>query len=483
MKSEHSWTVPKILCVALLSLAGLWLLACVALSAYLYLAMPKSPIVDDSDLRLVESAVSDDENAYVAFLAVTNLLDCSSEDKSILSAYSTYCGGQSKPFRFWREDGTPETCRAEVDRILTERAEGLKGLHQAFLRSKYRLIPDADGLCFPPVSAMTLAHRLLQAQADRARESGDFATAVTAGRDGLLFATLCRDNALTFVEWLVGSGMGAISCRSMVRLANEDGVSDELLTTVAELLKDDFDENALFEQTVKREYVNFSCWALDKTSGSISVYELPTGLCTACPCAPSIVRVPGLVRFAYNKEMTRQDLVNVFRAGLAGCDADELVPQPRSIFQPNFAGRILALTVTPAFKDIRDNLKRTLFVLRATRTAVAIRRYGRANGGAVPTDLSALVPTCLAEVPRDPFAPDRVLGYDAVARRVWTVGPDGDFNALDSEPMTKSEFKRKGRNTPFGLMAYRISMNSPQGDDSFANRLRFSGGCGIIMSS
>ena len=441
----------KIMCVALLSLAGLWLLACVALSAYFYLAMPKSPIVDDSDLRLVESAVSDDENAYVAFLAVTNLLDCSLEDKSVLSAYSMYCDGKSKSFGSWRKDGTPDACRAEVDRILTERAEGLKGLHQAFLRSKYRLIPDADGLRFPPISTMTLAHRLLQVQADRARERGDFATAFISERDRFLFATRCRDNASSIVECLIGSGLGANSCRSMVRLANEDGVSDELLTAVAELLKDDFDENALFEQTVKREYVNFSCWALDKVGDTISVDELPPGLCTMCPCAPNIVKIPGLVRFAYNKEMTRQDLVNVFRAGLAGCDADELVPQPRSIFQPNCAGRILALSVTPAFKDIRDNLKRTLFVLRAARTAVAIRRYGRANGGAVPTDLSALVPTCLAEVPRDPFAPDRVLGYDAVARQVWTVGPDCDFNALDSEQMTKSEFKRKREKYTFRL--------------------------------
>lgn len=441
----------KIMCVALLSLAGLWLLACVALSAYFYLAMPKSPIVDDSDLRLVESAVSDDENAYVAFLAVTNLLDCSSEDKSVLSAYSMYCDGKSKSFGSWRKDGTPDACRAEVDRILSERTECLEGLHQAVLRSKYRLIPDAEGSCFPPISAMTLAHTFLRAQADRARERGDFATAFTAERDGLLFATLCRDNAASIVEFLVGSGLGALSCRRMALLANSEGVSDALLTAVAELLKDDFDEKALFEQTVKREYVNFSCWMLDKVGDTISMDELPPELCTVCPCAPSIVRVPGLVRFAYNKEMTRQDLVNVFRSGLAGRDADELVPQPRSIFQPNFAGRIVARTVTPAFKDMRGHLKKTLFILRAARTAVAIRRYGRANGGAVPTDLSALVPTCLAEVPRDPFAPDRVLGYDAVARQVWTVGHDGDFNALDSEQMTKSEFKRKREKYAFRL--------------------------------
>ena len=189
----------KILGVALLSLVGLWLLAGVALSAYFYLATPESPVVDDGDLRIVEVAVPDDENAYAAFLSVTNLLDCSSEDKSVLSAY--------------------ETCRAEVDRILTERAEGLKGLHQAFQRPKYRLIPDADGLCFPPISAMTLAHTFLRAQADRARERGDFATAFTAERDGFLFATLCRDNASFIVECLVGSGLGALSCRRMAMKA------------------------------------------------------------------------------------------------------------------------------------------------------------------------------------------------------------------------------------------------------------------------
>ena len=446
----------KILCVALLSLAGLWLLAGVALSAYFYLATPESPVVDDGDLRIAEVAVPDEENAYAAFLSVTNLLDCSSEDKSVLSAYSMYCDGRSKPFSSWRKDGTPETCRAEVDRILSERTEGLKGLHQAFQRPKYRLIPDADGLYFPPISAMTLAHTFLRAQADRARERGDFATAFTAGRDGLLFATRCRDNASSIVEFLVGSGLGKFSCQRMTLLANSEGVSDALLTAVAELLKDDFDEKALFEQAVKREYVNFGCWMLDKMGDTLSMDELPTGLHTVRPCAPGITRIPDFARFAYNKEMTRQDFVNVYRSGLAGRDTDELVPQPRSFLQPNFVGRLVVRIATPAFKDIRRDLKESLFALRAARTAVAIRRYGWANGGAIPSDLSALVPTYLAEVPRDPFAPDRALGYDATTRQLWTVGADGDFNALDSEQTVKYGFKRKRAKCVFRIDGKRI---------------------------
>ena len=300
---------------------------------------------------------------------------------------------------------------------------------------------------------MTLAHTFLRAQADRARERGDFATAFTAERDGFLFATHCRNNAASIAEFLVGE-LGKLSCRRMTLLANEDGVSDELLTTVAELLKDDFDENALFEKTVKREYA-YCCRGLDKVGDTICIDELPEGLCTVC-YLPGSTRILGFARFAYNKEMTRQDFVNVYRSGLAGRDTDELVPQPRSFLQPNFVGRLVVRIATPAFKDIRCHLKESLFALRAARTAVAIRRYDRANGGAIPSDLSALVPTYLAEVPRDPFSPDRALGYDATTRQLWTVGPDGDFNALDSAQTAKSGFRRKRAKCAFLLDGKRI---------------------------
>ena len=458
----------KILGVALLAIAGFGILSCAALCAYFHLAMPEPPVVEDGDLRIIEPAVPDDENAYAAFLAVTNRLDCSPEDRSVLSAYFMYCSGFPKPFNSWRKDGTPDDCRAEVDRILSERAAGLEGLRQVVLRPKYLLIPDADGSFFPPISMMTLAHTLLRAQADRARERGDFAAAFTAERNGFLFATLCRDNASTLVECNLGSGLGGLSCRRMVSLANGEGVSDGLLAAVDELLKDDFDEKALFEQTVRREYVNFCCRMLDKAGEPMSSDELcrllpdllsevpSTGIRTECFSYSGIVRISGLARFAYNREMTRQDMVNVFRAGLADRDVEGLVPSPRSVFQPNFIGRIIARSVAPSFKDVRRHLKESLFALRAARTAVAIRRYGLANRGAIPSDLSALVPTYLAEVPRDPFAPDRVLGYDATVRQLWTVGVDGDFSAIDSEQTGKCDFSRKRAKCVFRFDGKRI---------------------------
>ena len=102
------------------------------------------------------------------------------------------------------------------------------------------------------------------------------------------------------------------------------------------------------------------------------------------------------------------------------------------------------------------HLKESLFALRAARTAVAIRRYGRANGGEIPSDLSALVPTYLAEVPRDPFSPNRALGYDATMRQLWTVGSDVDFNALNPEQTVKSGFNRKRAKYTFRFDGKRI---------------------------
>ena len=116
----------------------------------------------------------------------------------------------------------------------------------------------------------------------------------------------------------------------------------------------------------------------------------------------------------------------------------------------------MARCVTPAFKDIRRDLRESLFALRAARTAVVIRRYGRANGGAIPSDLSALVPTYLAEVLRDLFSQDRALGYDATMCQLWTIGADGDFNALDSAQTVKYGFKRKRAKCAFLLDGKRI---------------------------
>ena len=69
---------------------------------------------------------------------------------------------------------------------------------------------------------------------------------------------------------------------------------------------------------------------------------------------------------------------------------------------------------------------RPLAVIRAMRIAVAIERYRRDHDEVLPNDLSALLPTCLASVPIDPFTgKDMRFTKDGGGYVVYSVGSDG----------------------------------------------------------
>lgn len=407
----------KILALVLLSLVGLWFLVGIGLTAYFWLACPVSPVVDDRDLRLEEPAVPAEENAYVAFLAAADALGGSFEDRDVLGAYARLCaGGDEASLRIGRKAVSPEEVRAAVDRILAARAEGISAFQRACRLPQYRLTPDSEGLLFPLISEMTHAQELLVAKAARARERGDLPSAFAAARDALRFSGLCRDNAVTIVECLLGCGLADRACQEIVRQANDAGVSDELLAGMAEALKGDFDERELFEHSVKCDYANFTSQMFDKTGDEVdleSLYREVRGLLG--PGAATglrvslLLRMPAFARFSYNREMTRQDLVDVFRAGLAGRPPKEVVPMPASCLQPNWCGRLMVCSVVQPYDDLRARLRASRSCLRAARTAVAVRRHCRAHGGMPPPDLSALVPAYLDDVPRDPSATDRTL--------------------------------------------------------------------------
>lgn len=48
-------------------------------------------------------------------------------------------------------------------------------------------------------------------------------------------------------------------------------------------------------------------------------------------------------------------------------------------------------------------------------------------------------------VPRDPFAPDRELGYDGSTLMLWTVGEEGDFSPLGSAGKKTDTYDHKQR--------------------------------------
>ncbi len=64
---------------------------------------------------------------------------------------------------------------------------------------------------------------------------------------------------------------------------------------------------------------------------------------------------------------------------------------------------------------------RSEFNESAAEAAVAVEMYRRANGGAMPETLAALVPDYLPAVPKNPFVPGAEIKYDA-SREIVSSG-------------------------------------------------------------
>lgn len=433
----------KILGLCFLSGVCLLLLAYVGLIVYFHVAAPKSPVVDDSDLRFVEPEIPDSENAYVAFLAATNLFACSVKDSRTCIAYRRYQDGRIDEFNSCWEGGDIETCRAAVDKILDEHEAAFSAFNMLLELPGWRAVPDAEGMFFPPRAMAGETSLLLHLKSVRAREKGEFETALSIDRDCLALWGRCRDNASSIAELLVGCAYFELAHKRMLALANLDGVPDDILVSIEAAMRDEFDAREIFERAVKREYMNIGDWMLGKMDDAVATCNDAMTLLnflTDGGAVPSLMgvllRIPGTGRFAYDHGMTQQLLADAFRAGLAGRNSDEIIVAGAQggFSRPNWAGRLVVIGIVPAIAPASSHLHCALFKMRALRIAVAVQRYRRANGGDYPPDLSELVPAYLEEVPRDPFAPEDAIHYDAATRLAWCVGKDGDFDPFADNP-------------------------------------------------
>lgn len=236
----------KILGWIFVAVIGFWLIGIIGLSAYFTLAAPESPIVDDSDLRIDEPPIPNEENAYLAFIAMTNLMECSYADIVACSNFRLKIGKEVDP--------------SEIDRILEEHKAVFPALEQIASMTKYRFVPEeSTRLDFlPPTSKFGWLQSLCQVKIIRLLERGDCESAFKIAKAGYKFMVLAARNSSSLVEFLVGAGFNESFCRRLVEVANAENISDEMLEEMAELLEMEFDEADIFERTMKREYQNCS---------------------------------------------------------------------------------------------------------------------------------------------------------------------------------------------------------------------------------
>lgn len=425
----------KILGWIFVSVIGLLLVGLLGLSAYFTFAAPESPIVADSDLRIDEPPIPDEENAYLAFIAATNQFDFSSKDQMCCWKYIENNRGEFAE-------------RPEIDRILKEHEAAFLAIERIGRMNAYRLVPTSNSFVayLPPISSMMRMNNLCRVKALRSFEEGDYDTAFGITCDSQKFFSLCTENASTLVEFLAGIGTSAKACKMFVALANSDGVSNEMLEKIANRLETEFDEASLFERTYKCEYQNYGAKFLDDIAHIESISK-------------ELRFLP--VRFAFSPGMTRLLIVNAIRDELSGIRSKVNIPDKVNYLQPNWAGYLALRALLPTFDAFRDSFVKYRLEVRTARTAVAVVRYARAHDGKLPQSLLELVPTFLSEVPRDPYNQERELGYDCEKGIVWSVGKEGDFDPFAEKVIYLSSFNRNMANYARRVDGEPIEMRRP----------------------
>ena len=236
-----------------LSLMGLAIVVWLGLSAFFFIAGRDVVPPDDSDLLFVDATVPDEENTYVAFLSVTNLYVLSYEDRKTCMDYCK-----------WRRTGqamglATNGVSVVVDRMIEAHAAYYEGLHRAMALPGYHFVKDKDEwgyMAFPPITAMMWANNLLVVRTIRAAERGEFTEALSSLRDQFTFGRKITLGAINFFQLLVGLDITDSVCQTIRFLVTRDGVPEDVLSALAELIRDDVDLPLVFAQAMKGEYTN-----------------------------------------------------------------------------------------------------------------------------------------------------------------------------------------------------------------------------------
>lgn len=446
----------------ILWLVGVPIALAVLLTIYFYIGgieWGDWTIPNESALRLELHDVPDEENAYLALQALTNLYnvaegdDESAEisDRAFVKFYGDlflrdYSSDYLEKWSAIRKDpSSPE--RAE--RILADNAEFFEGLKKALsfkrfanvdAKLEYAKLAKEGKMTF--VMSFLGLHdplvrfaQLIELRSQVAIEKGDIEAAVSDIADMHALGQLLKINNEELVAYLCGALIEKFSFTKMCDVVATGNATEEIVERFSKMV-DVSDANgpkawgrALKTESARHfEGVEWYCNHPDKALfyGGTIFYDFdgdtlsPTILCRI------LANWPGFAKFAiHRREMLyRQAMLD--RAMLAGDDdLTEMIFReiPRNPFLPNCVGNNIVSMQCPIINPIGK--EGCLNRLRP-RLVLASEKWRRAHGGENPPSLEALVPDYLAAVPRDPWSKSgESMKYDAALGVVWSIGKDG----------------------------------------------------------
>ena len=381
---------------------------------------------DDADLLWTPPEVADEDNAFAAILAATNLVRLATDDYGFESsivdgyAYISYLSSTSSKLR---ED---QSAVEKADRILADNAAFYAAFAEGLERKAYS-IRNLDSRAF---ALALLELRLWAFKAQREADRGEWDAAVNSLEVLSRFGRIVSDNAAYFSDHELGAIAEEFVLRKIVDLAAVEGFGEKALLRLAALADEDEAASASnCVRTVRGTYTELVSEMPKKSAADLLRFlDCDSPFRRVCPV---LEHWPFYRGFALDARWTRRrlaDVAHAFLRGEADLETDERFRPPVNPFACNWVGRDrvngFALSCRNRLKGSRVDKWVTLERTRA-RIAVAVARWRLAHCGQPPTTLDALVPQYLPAVPTDPWSEDgKPLGYEASSGFgvVWTDG-------------------------------------------------------------
>ena len=414
-------------------------------------------IPNEAELRLELHDVPDEENAYLALQALTNLYhvaDCDGDtneicDKRFVGLYngSFFSEGDDGSLAEWTAMRNDPSSPKRAARILADNAEFFKALHAALSLRGYaeidKRLEDAKRKReggWPWISYLPLYRpfinfaQLVAFRAQVALEQGDVEAAVSDIGEIHALGQLVMSNNESLVGYLVGKLIDESSFRKMCDVVAMGKATDEIIERFNKLVAvSEANASTAWKRALKAESaMHFEGleWMFNHLAyvlGAFWFHNYDNSL-----MGRMLSVWPGFAKFACHRREMQYRQAMIGRVMLAGDDdLMEMILEeiPRNPLLPNGIGNSMGNNTAKLCPFLSSYAKSGRLNRLRPRLVLASEKWRRAHGGENPPTLEALVPDYLAAVPRDPWSKSgESMKYDAALGVVWSIGKDGKYD-------------------------------------------------------
>ena len=429
-------------------------LVAVCLFAYLFLGGIDAEHPAAPDLGLGVQTVKEEDNWYVALVAVTNLVSLTEDEQRFVSSAS------SSPREWWRihDFASEKDALAKLDALIARHGELFKRLggnvhRRGWWRPPQDVPADANPghRVYEDCALITgWVVKLLDLKIKRELDQGEFmfafadmktfyslGLAVMRGAEGLVACESAKGQLrktmrrfMPFVTQLDGEQL------AVLRQLLDEQAADMIATSANAYARQVAAAEAHFDWLYRRGGVEQMQANLLSALSSVSG-KLGKGVEGVSRAA---FKVPNFNRFSFhfNRSLARyyeesaKTHANLLRGKYdLAIRAQYVLPQnPKWNLPvyPNWLGRVVfaSLAEQGGWSCLLSAASR--FAVSADRVVIAANRY-RLDKGEYPRELQALVPDYLDAVPDDPFG-DGKLGFNVAQGTVHSVGENGGFDGV-----------------------------------------------------